>query len=244
MSYLLYCVFRNVPQQPELEALTGVEGKPVLVMNHGDLGAGISEMQKLDSLPDVATVLAYESVVESFFSRRTIVPMRYGCTVRDKSELTAWLDRHHEEYAALLDRLEGLAEMGIRLPACGPEGGLDNDLAAVPPAGFQDSNRLGVSYLSAKKLYYESTDRTAQRQKELVNTLCHPLSDLFVHRKVELPSPAAPSLSLYFLVPRASVESFRKVSQKCLADGLAKLQVSGPWPPYNFVDLSNASGIS
>ena len=47
-------------------------------------------------------VLAYESVVESFFSRRTIIPMRYGCTVRDRSELAAVLDEHREEYDALL----------------------------------------------------------------------------------------------------------------------------------------------
>src|ERR1019366_2944955 len=57
MKYLLYCVFRSVPQ-PELEALTGVGGKPVLVIDHGGLGAAISELREPDSLPDVAAILA------------------------------------------------------------------------------------------------------------------------------------------------------------------------------------------
>ncbi|MFZ0913608.1 MAG: GvpL/GvpF family gas vesicle protein [Candidatus Korobacteraceae bacterium] len=247
MKYLLYCVFRSVPQ-PELEALTGVEGKPVLVVDHGGLGAAISELGQPDSLPDVEAVLAYESVVEFFFSRRTVIPMRYGCAVRDRAELAAMLDEHHQKCDALLDGLEGLTEMGIQVPANvsanGSDAGPAIDAAAVSPARFPDSNRSGVSYLLAKKQYYGSADRMAERQNELVNTLCQPLSGLFVRRKVELPSRGEPLLSLYFLVPRPSVESFREASRRCLKDGPAEPVVSGPWPPYNFVDFSNINGIS
>ena len=243
MKYLLYCAFRSVPQ-PELEALTGVEGKPVLVIDHGGLGAAISELREPDSLPDVAAILAYESVVEFFFSRRTIIPMRYGCTVRDRAELAVVLDEHHKQYDGLLDGLEGLAEMGIQVPANGCDAAPEIDAAAVSPARFPDSNRSGVSYLLAKKQHYGSADRIAERQNELVKTLCHPLSGLFVRRKVELPSRGEPLLSLYFLVPRTLVEPFREASRQCAKNGPAKPLVSGPWPPYNFVDFSNINGAS
>lgn len=243
MKYLLYCVFRSVPQL-ELEALTGVGGKPVLVIDHEGLGAAISELRGPDSLPDVAAILAYESVVEFFFSRRTVIPMRYGCMVRDTAELAAMLDEHYQQCDALLDGLEGLAEMGIQVPAKGSDAGPEIDAAAVSPARFPDSNRSGVSYLLAKKQYYGSADRMAERQNELVKTLCHPLSGLFVRRKVELLSRGEPLLSLYFLVPRTLVEPFREASRQCAKDGPAKPLVSGPWPPYNFVDFSNINGAS
>jgi hypothetical protein len=243
MKCLLYCVFRSVPQ-PELEAATGVGGKPVLVMDHGGLGAAISELKEPDLAPDVAAVLAYEGVVEFLFSRRTVIPMRYGCTVRDRSELAAVLDEHHKQYDGLIDGLEGLAEMGIQVPANGCDAPPETDAAAVSPARFPDSNGSGVSYLLAKKQYYGSADRMVERQDELVKTLCQPLSGLFVRRKVELPSRGAPLLSLYFLVPRTSVERFREASRQSLKDGRTKLLVSGPWPPYNFVDFSNINGTS
>ncbi|MFI5117005.1 MAG: GvpL/GvpF family gas vesicle protein [Terriglobales bacterium] len=247
MKHLLYCVFRSVPQ-PELEALTGVEGKPVLVIDHGGLGAAISELREPDSLPDVAAVLAYESVVEFFFSRRTVIPMRYGCMVRDTAELAAMLDEHDQQCDALLDGLEGLAEMGIQVPANGSANvsgaAAEIDSAAVSPARFPDANRSGASYLLAKKLYYGGADRMAERQNELVNTLCQPLSGLFVRRKVELPSRGQSFLSLYFLVPRTLVEPFREASRQCRNDGPAEPVVSGPWPPYNFVDFSNINAIS
>jgi Gas vesicle synthesis protein GvpL/GvpF len=243
MKYLLYCVFRRV-RQPECEALTGVAGKPVLVINHGGLGAAISELREPDSPPDVAAVLAYESVVEFFFRRRTVIPMRYGCAVWERAELAAVLDEHHQQCDALLDGLEGLAEVGIQVPANGCAAAPEIDSAAVSPARFPDSNGSGVSYLLAKKLYYGSADRMAEQQNELVNTLCQPLSGLFVRRKVESPSREKPFLSLYFLVPRTSVECFREATRQCLKDRPAKLLVSGPWPPYNFVDFSNINGAS
>jgi len=243
MSYLLYCVFRSLPQ-PEPEVLTGVDRQPVWVMDHCGLGAGISELRESDPLPDVARVLAYESVVESFFNRRTIIPMRYGCVVRDRPELAAVLDKYRKECDALLHRLEGLAEMGIQVPVELSEAGAEIGSAAIPPARFHGSNRSGASYLLAKKLHYGSADRNVERQNELVKTVCRPLAGLFVHRKVELPSSGTPLLALHFLVPRASVEAFRAASRHAFQNESAKFLVSGPWAPYNFAAFSDGGGIS
>ena len=239
MSYLLYCVFRSLPQ-PEPEVLPGVEGQPVLVMDHRGLSAAISELPESDLHPDLARVLAYERVVKFVFGRRTIIPMRYGCAVRDRLELAAVLDTHRNECDALLHRLEGLAEMGVQVPAGGSEIGS----AAVPPARLHDSSWSGASYLLAKKLYYLGADQNVERQNELVQTVCRPLAGLFVDRKVELPSRGAPLLSLHFLVPRASVEAFREASRHSLPNDATRLLVSGPWPPYNFADFSSGRGIS
>ena len=243
MSYLLYCVFRNLPQ-PEPEVLTGINRQPVLVMDHSGLGAAISELLVPDSHPDVASILAYESVVESFFRHRTIIPMRYGCVVRDWLELATVLDKHRKECDALLHRLEGLVEMGIQVPAGDPEADVEIGLAAIPQTSFHDSNRSGASYLSGKKLYYRGADRKVERQNELAQAVCRPLTGLFVDRRVELPSSGTSLLSLYFLVPRASIEAFREASQHALQDEFRNLRLSGPWAPYNFAAFSDGGGIS
>ena len=243
MSYLLYCIFRSLPQ-PEAEVLIGVDRQPVWVIHHRRLGAGVSELRELDPHPNVANVLAYEGVVESFFSRRTVIPMRYGCAVRDRMELAAVLDKHRKACDALLRRLEGLAEMSIQVQARGSQTGSEIGSAPVPNARLHDSNRSGASYLLAKQLDYRSADREVERQNELVETVCRPLAGLFADRKVELSSRGTPLLSLHFLVPRASVEVFRETSRHCLPYEPARLFISGPWPPYNFADFSSGSGIS
>ena len=49
-------------------------------------------------------------------------------------------------------------------------------------------------------------------------------------------APAADGrlVSLYFLVPRASVDEFRETARRIDLPSDMKLMVSGPWPPYNF----------
>jgi hypothetical protein len=258
MSYLLYCVFRSPPQL-EPEAVTGVAAQPVLVIEHGGLGAAISELREPDSHPDVASVLVYESVVESLFRRRTVIPMRYGCVARDRAELAAVLDRHRQQCEALLQRFEGLAEMGIQVPAepfpAGPfpapaerpeawaEASAEIGLASVRQARFDGSNRSGASYLSAKQLYYRGTDQKVERQNELAQAVCLPLAGLFVERKVELPSRGTSLLSLHFLVPRAAAEAFREASRQTLQDEFGNLRISGPWAPYNFAAFPHGGGI-
>ena len=61
-----------------------------------------------------------------------------------------------------------------------------------------------------------------------------------VKSKTEAPSPRLPLLSLYFLVDRAVVESFRQAFRRLSEAESARLLLSGPWPPYNFV----TSGMS
>lgn len=247
MSYLLYCVFRGLPQ-PEAGAEAGVGcgvgAPPILVVERGGLGAAISELREPDSQPDVASVLAYESVVESFFRQRTVIPMRYGCRARDRTELADVLDKHRKQCEALLHRLEGMAEMGIQVPAELSEAGNEIGLAAVPQMRVHSSIQSGASYLSAKKLYYRGADRKVERQNELAQAVCRPLAGLFVECKVELPSRGTSQLSLNFLVPRVSVEAFREASRRALQNEFGNPRISGPWAPYNFAALPDGGAIS
>ncbi|HEY4901709.1 MAG TPA: GvpL/GvpF family gas vesicle protein [Terriglobales bacterium] len=238
MSYLLYCVFRS-GQPPEFEMHSGIRGEPVQVIDHGGLCAAVSELQNPDSPPDVATVLAYENVVESFFNQRTIIPMRFGCSFHGRLELAALLDERHKEYDLLLARLDGLVEMGIQVTPEGHGPGLDLDSTGEASADSPAWGQSGASYLLAKKQYYGSADRMTERRDGLVKTLCDPLSSMFVRHKVETSPGGAHLASLYFLVPRSSVADFREAIPCRLNGGLVTLAVTGPWPPYNFVDLSN-----
>jgi hypothetical protein len=43
-------------------------------------------------------------------------------------------------------------------------------------------------------------------------------------------------LSLHFLVARTAAEDFRERVQRLALPGEVKVLISGPWPPYNFVD--------
>jgi hypothetical protein len=236
MSYLLYCIFRS-PAQPRPGIPPGVGGKPVFVLAQNGLSAGLSELVESDLVPDISQTLAFERVVEHFYRDLTVIPVRYGCQLEDASAARGLLESHGDEYGALLNELEGLGEMGIHVLLDSSGAGTESDARPVPPKSFPLACNSGAAYLAAKRQLYLGLDQATLHERLLVDELCGPLSGLYVRRKVEFPaSNRSRLLSLYFLVPRASVESFRRAARHLHPKESGKLLLSGPWPPYNFVD--------
>ena len=237
MSYLLYCIFRG-PLPADLEIPAGVGGQRVSTANYDGFGAVLSKLAEPDSPPDISKLLVYETVVESFYRHLTVIPMRYGCRVECPYEAIVLLRENHAAYGALLHELEGLAEMGIQVLLDNPRAEAETDRLAIPPECFPPRSGVsGAAYLDAKKLHYLGAQRATMLQNTFVEKLCDSLHGFFVRHKVELPSSSRSHLmSLYFLVPRDSVESFRRAARHLHANESVKLLLSGPWPPYNFVD--------
>ena len=241
MSNLLYAIFRG-PLPPGLKLPAGVAGQAVEVVEHQGLGAAVSGLAESEAPADVPSLVAHEQVVEFFFRQQTVIPLRYGALAGERREVATVLEKHQAEYRTLLQALDGLAEIGIKLLIdCSP-GRARTDSTAVSPAPFRSAEPPGASYLSAKKLSYRSADRMEERDSELVEEISASLAGLFVRRKVERPSRDR-LLRLYFLVPRSAVECFRRKSRQGSRNQPFKLLLSGPWPPYNFVDSNPGSAI-
>lgn len=240
MSNLLYAIFRG--PWPSALTLPGVAGQSVEVVEHQGLGAAVSVLAQAGASADVPSLVAHEQVVEFFFRHRTVIPLRYGAVVGERRGVTALLATHLAEYRALLQALDGFAEMGIQLLLDDSPGRGQTDSAAVAPAQLRSAEPPGASYLLAKKLSYSSADRMVRRESELVEEVSASVAGLFVRRKVERPFRDR-LLRLYFLVPRSAVECFRRTSRQSSRGQPVKLLLSGPWPPYNFVDGNPGGAI-
>ena len=163
--------------------------------------------------------------------------MRYGCLFEEESQISRFLEERGQEFEALLKELEGCVEIGIRIliAECGMRNGewrMEN-----PQSEIRNPESLtpGRAYLAVRKVYYEQEERFAKKINELAERCRTAFSGLFVKCKTECSPVRIPILSLYFLVPRRSVEPFRKVFRHISHKESAKLLLSGPWPPYNFV---------
>ena len=243
MSCLFYCIRRH--PGPELAGpLSGVAGRPVYQVADRRLRAAVSVINRADLTPDLPRVRAYERVVSSYHRRGTVVPMRYGCVVEQESQVIEMLSAQGSHYEALLQELDGCGEMGLRvlLPSGpwagvtpgGPEG--SREVAEpYPPDPGADIDRLGLAYLTARKAHYAHQDRWTKEYRQAADRCQAQFATLFVKCKTEAPSSRLPLLSLYFLLPRPAVELFRQAFRQLTETEPARLLLSGPWPPYNFV---------
>ncbi len=236
MSCLLYCIFRTDAAQ-RLERPLEIAGQQVFEVAQNGLSVALSELAGSKATPGVAEVLAFAKVVEAFQHSRTVIPFRYGCCVADLSGARQLLEAHHREYDALLGELAGADEMGIRILLPRAERGGNNQ----PRPGNSNTSGLscdsGAAYLAARRERYLDLERTVLDQHDIVDELCSSLSGLYLRHKVEWHDSARNRfLSLYFLVPRALQSAFREAAGRFSSQRTTKVLLSGPWPPYNFVD--------
>ena len=241
MKFLLYCIFHSPVyasfgaaesrKYQKLGIHSGLGGQPVYILSRNGLSAAVSNIAPSDLNPDIPRILIYKKVIESFHSDHTIIPMRYGCVFDEKSQITGLLKEREKQYKALLKELDGCEEIGIRIL-------LEKDQCEKMYAQTDIHNSATSlrTYLAARKAYYNQEELFAKEIRIVIESCHEVFAGLFVKCKEEYHTIRNISLpSLYFLVPRSSVESFRRVFRNISFNKSTKLLLSGPWPPYNFV---------
>jgi hypothetical protein len=253
MRYLLYCIFHSQADF-KLEAIVGVGGQPVSVIVTNGLGAALSSIADFNLTLEFSQTLTYHQVIESFHRHCTVIPMRYGCLFEEKSQIAELLEERGGHYATLLTELEDCVEMGIRILIPNsetPTSHLPLRISLFTPHN-PDLLDSGRTYLAARKTHYAHMEQLTGESIAVAQRCRATFAGLFVRCKVECPPffPLPSALhshlfSLYFLVPRRSTETFRKAFRQLSAKESAKLLLSGPWPPYNFVqpDQNDARGL-
>jgi hypothetical protein len=238
MSYLVYCIL-NGYRGPARPSLRGVSAQTVWVLDCDDLCAALSgdarspeAASEPPSAPQLDDLVAYAKVVEAFNRVETVVPMRFGCRFPGIAEVRAWLRRNAAQLRALLQRVDGCVEMGVRALL------LETSPPAPSARAAAGAARPGAAYLAARRVELA----LAQRCDRLAQQLREALSGRFRECIAEIGGVGrSPMASLHFLVERRALHAFRDAFAR-IATTEAALMLSGPWPPYNFVCSATTGG--
>jgi hypothetical protein len=225
MRYLLYGVLgsagRRKPPLPR-----GVAGGRLFLVNNHRLSAAVSAIRSSDLVPTASRVWEYEKALESIYRRQAVVPLRYGTVFGHKRQLIGLLQERGRKYEALLRRIDGCVEMGIRA-----------FLPRRPKRRGPAAHLSGAAYLTAQRERHAGEARLALEQEITAKKISGFLSGLFRRCKREFGFLAGRRcLSLHFLVPKKALSDFRKRFVAIEADQESELFLSGPWPPFNFVE--------
>ena len=159
-------------------------------------------------------LLAFARRIDDLSRRGPVLPMRFGTTVEDVSQLRDLATEREEEWAARLDYVDGRCELVVHLATPTQE--------PVPAAR---EARTGTEYV-------DRLVRLRRRQEGLRARLLDRVGP-WVCEVRELPGEGRHAL----LVPQSDVAKVRET----LADWAASsddldVAVTGPWPPYSFCE--------
>jgi hypothetical protein len=256
LGYYVYGVARG--EDAEIPGdLEGVDqGQSVSLISHRDLAALTShvplsefgEEPLHENLNDVewleAKARAHERVLDRVLARMPVVPMRLCTIYRSEDHVREVLEREHDVFADALERLEGKTEWGVKVIA--DPGALELAADDAAGGGAPDSG------LSAGAAYMREKSRAARRRDaadRIAEGWAQEVHDRVSAHAVEallnpLQNPEVSGHTGDMLLNGVYLVDDRSAGQfHAAVDGLAteyqdrgvRVELTGPWPPYNFV---------
>jgi hypothetical protein len=179
--------------------------------------------------------VAHEAVVESFVAADAVLPMKLFTIFSSDARAVSQLAGERAHLERVLRRVLKHDEWGVRVV-------LDR-ARAERAAGKPTRGPAGASYLAVKKARRDAKNELVERSKEVVADLFDRLSgqagQATRRAASEMPMKNGPLLlDAAFLVPRARTTRFRTAltrQAKLLQQRGYLVTLSGPWPPYSFM---------
>jgi Gas vesicle synthesis protein GvpL/GvpF len=197
-------------------------------------------------LSDLAWVsraaVAHEAVVEAFIDATVVLPMKVFTLFTSDERAIAHLHRDRRRIDALVKRLANHHEWGVRLVLERPAAAVSGSTVRAKPA-----RSPGLAYLTRKKAQRDAAMERAKHARPITADLYDRLSERSraARRRPasELQVQGGPLLlDAAFLVPRSQSRAFTALvrrEQRDLARKGYALTITGPWPPYTFVQDSD-----
>jgi len=233
MAWYAYCVAerqafaelarhrRPVP----LEGVQGLFGNQTFLFPASEFAVVVSEHDPAQQFSQ-QSAREHARVVGECFKLSTILPFRFGTTFEDDDALRRSLRSNQRQFTANMERLRGKAEMHLKV--------LVDDTSKVNNLALPNS--VGKEYLHC---LHENAARLRERQTKArsVYTQMHrmfsPLDEDITCKRTD---QGKMLIDIAHLIDHRMVEKYQnKYTSASATMKEVQMQISGPWPPYHFV---------
>jgi hypothetical protein len=233
---------------------TGVAGAGVELVSASGLTAVVSQVPHAEfgeealrrNLNDLqwleAAARAHQQVIDEAAVTATIVPLRLCTIYTDAERVRAMLTEQRERFTEALDLLRGKSEWGVKV--YGDLGALET--AARERLGVDGANGAeGGAYFARKQAEREARESARQLARECVEEAHARFVEWAADAVVNRPQnrdlagyEGEMLLNAAYLMEDERAEEFAALVrelQERYRDGGLRFDLTGPWPPYNFV---------
>jgi hypothetical protein len=236
----VYCIVRAADQMSYGPIGLGADPAEVYTIARGELAAVVSDapLEVLD--PTRANVLAHQRVNETVMKQHTVLPMSFGTVFKTHDDVVELLRSAADAFADVLNKMEAKLEFGLKVV-------WDRD-AIIREIEQEDEDirrvkaelqaRKGSTYF-ARMQYGRLIDSALQAKSErYIAEIFAALRGASVASRSNKLIGDRMILNAAFLVNRRDAREFDRCV-KTLGARYDKLtyKYTGPWPPYNFVNI-------
>jgi hypothetical protein len=236
----VYCIIES--SEPLRFGPLGIGAEPadVHTINYRDIAAVVSDTPIEVHDPTRENVLAHERVNETVMRKHTVIPMSFGTVFKTRDDIVELLRSAYDAFHDVLMKMEDKLEFGLKVL-------WDRDVM-VKEIELQDedvrrlkqeiSAQKGSTYF-ARMQYGRLVDAALQAHSEkYVAEIFETLRDVAVASRANKPIGDKMIMNAAFLVAREKESAFdQRVKEIGARFDKLTFKYTGPWPPYNFVNI-------
>ena len=236
----VYCVIRS--EDPLRFGSIGLGATPAEVhtVHYKDIAAVISDtpIEVLDATRE--NVLAHERVNEAVMRQHTVIPMSFGTVFKTRDDITELLKGAYGAFTDVLLKMEDKVEFGLKVLWDRDEviKQIEREDDDVRQLKGEIASQTGPTYF-ARVQYGRLVESALQNRSErYVSEIFELLRDVSVASRANKPIGDKMIMNAAFLVARDRESAFdAKVKAIGAKYDHLTFRYTGPWPPYNFVNI-------
>ncbi|MGB7555555.1 MAG: GvpL/GvpF family gas vesicle protein [Candidatus Korobacteraceae bacterium] len=220
----------------------GGAGQMVYAVTHGDISAVVSRTGVFIFDPTRENALAHEHVIETVMKTHTIIPMSFGTVFRTEDDIREVLRSIYPSVKDVLKQMEGKVEFGLKVS-------WDRDhIVEELRRDHEEIHRfhqeitrkhLQSTYFARMQLGRMIEKALTERSGEYLREIYEGLRTICVASRDNKPIGDKMIMNAAFLIEREREAEFdaavNRIAKK-FGDRL-NFKYTGPWPPYNFVNI-------
>jgi len=190
--------------------------------------------------PTRENVLAHEFVNETVMKEFTVIPMSFGTVFKTDDDIMELLRSAYEAFSDVLNKMSGKFEFGLKVLWDREQmiREIEDEDEDIRRLKGEISSQKGSTYF-ARMQYGRLIDAALQsRSERYVTEIFDALRDVSVASRSNKPIGDRMIMNAAFLVARQMEQAFDS-RVKEIGQQYEKLtfKYTGPWPPYNFVNI-------
>jgi hypothetical protein len=218
----------------------GSEPSEVRSVNYRDIAAVTSDTPLEVYDPTRENVLAHERVNEVVMQRFTVIPMSFGTVFKTAEDIVELLRSAYDAFRDVLIKMEGKLEFGLKV-LWEPDqviGEIEKEDENLRRLREEISSQKGSTYFARMQYGRLVESLLQERSQRLVGEMLNELAGVSVASRANKPIGEKMILNAAFLVARDREEEF-DARVKEIGGRYENLvfKYTGPWPPYNFVNI-------
>lgn len=214
----------------------------VYTIHHGGLAAVVSNTPIMIHDPTRDSVLAHENVNETVMKEFTVIPMSFSTVFRTEEDVVEFLKHTTDALRDVLRRMKDKIEFGLKV-------NWDTDTVLRELEQEREdirrlkegvsSNRTSSTYFARVQLGRLIEQAMTEKAASYVREIYDNLRPVATASRENKPIGEKMILNAAFLIERGRAVDFEKtvLDMATHYEGRLRLSHSGPWPPYNFVNI-------